>query len=198
MPLIKINPYKHNKKSNVSRVSDCNTIRETQISPRKRARRWCFTLNNPVVNETVSLSQRFYEELKTKYFIFQEEIGKNGTPHLQGCIEFKNQISFSTLKKFDNRFHWEICRNWEGSKKYCSKKETRVGNVYCSNDNQIVVIPLKVSEEEIKELIEEVMKTPFCMCMTYRCTCVVSEPLRAVVRSATPPLTISSPTKKQV
>lgn len=195
MPNIKITPYSTVKKVHVSKVSGCNTKKRPAINPRKRARRWCFTLNNPVVGEGVSLSHRFSEELKSKYFIFQEEIGKNNTEHLQGCIQFVNQISFSTLKAFDKRIHWEVCRNWEASKKYCSKEDTRSGNIYCSRKKEILVVPtLKVSEEEIEEMIEEVMLTPFCLCMTERCTCGVLRPLRAVGAS----LPNSSPTKNQV
>jgi len=63
---------------------------------RIRARRWCYTLNNYTKEEMSQLLTLFQTE---KYFIQGEEIGEEGTIHLQGYIEFKFQKDINNLKK---------------------------------------------------------------------------------------------------
>jgi len=90
---------------------------------------YCFTWNNYNGSNICT----FLLELKkhcSKY-VFQEEQGESGTPHLQGylCLKVKNRIT--ALKKiFDTQIHWEVCRNVEDAIKYCQKEDTRVGLVY--------------------------------------------------------------------
>lgn len=122
----------------------------THIDPEKlepgntkiRARGWCFTINNPDQGDPAHLSQYFerYEAI----YVFQEEIGAEGTPHLQGFVQFKNQMQFSTLKMIMPRAHLEIARNWKKSKEYCSKIDTRNGLTHTNmEDIQIneVLVP---------------------------------------------------------
>ena len=61
-----------------------------------------FTLNNYSEDEYNQLTKYEY-----KYLIIGKEEGKEKTPHLQGYIEFHNRKYFSTLKKLNNRIHWE-------------------------------------------------------------------------------------------
>lgn len=60
---------------------------------------------------------------KCSYFIIGKEVGEKGTPHLQGYLEFENQIRWSTLKKKWNAIHWEEPFDQESSIKYCMKGE---------------------------------------------------------------------------
>ncbi len=111
-------------------VSNGNTRnRDTKIQ-RNRARTWCFTLNNYTENDIVSLSHTKWEELEITKYVFQQEIGKEKTKHLQGVVQFKNQISFTTLKEFHNKIRWSKCKNLQASIKYCSKQDTRDGELY--------------------------------------------------------------------
>lgn len=86
-----------------------------------RSRMWCFTLNNYEDWEYARLASPCSDNVTWK--VVGKEVGKNGTPHLQGCIRFKNPIRLSTLKKnFSNRAHWEIAKGTaEENLKYCSK-----------------------------------------------------------------------------
>lgn len=83
-----------------------------------RIRAWVFTVNNYTEENYTEVCN-----LKYKYLIVGREIGKkNGTPHLQGYIEFKDGKTFSRMKKL-------IPRAWLGIRKgtpeqasdYCKK-----------------------------------------------------------------------------
>lgn len=92
----------------------------TRPNPRgMRSRKWCFTLNNYSKEEIEHLQNIF--DTNTQY-VLGYEIGENGTPHIQGYVEFKNGVSFESMKKKIPRAHIEKTR---GSTKqnfdYCSK-----------------------------------------------------------------------------
>lgn len=91
---------------------------------RRRARNWCFTLNNYTSKNIDTLTQLLCE------YVFQEETGEKGTQHLQGVLMYKNAVSFNTIKDIIPNAHIEICRNKKASIKYCQKEETRTGKVY--------------------------------------------------------------------
>ena len=114
-----------------------------------RSRKWCFTLNNYSETELKLILVRL-ETLKHIYIV-GEEIGEQGTPHLQGYIEGKNAIKWDTLKKILPKAHIEPCK---GSRKqnviYCSKD-----NKFHTNINMNLYIDkkkynLKIQFEDIK------------------------------------------------
>ncbi len=90
---------------------------------------WCFTYNNYQKCDIITV-QNTLGRLGRRY-VFQEEIGDNGTPHLQGYVAFKNRCRPLTLN-LDPRIHWEKCRSPTHSVAYCSDPEKRApnGNVY--------------------------------------------------------------------
>lgn len=64
-----------------------------------------------------------------KYLIVQEEKGHTeGTVHWQGFVIFKHSKRLSSLKKLNNRAHWEITRGTnEKAAAYCRKEDTFTG-----------------------------------------------------------------------
>lgn len=87
---------------------------------------WCFTYNN--YDNVERLEQIFKHECK--WYVFQEEIGKEGTPHLQGTICLKARQRMTELKKLNEKIHWESTKSVSGSLIYCNKIETKAGKVY--------------------------------------------------------------------
>ena len=90
---------------------------------KKKKRNWFLTWNNYPSDGV--------ETLKTlgkqaKYFVFQEERGEEGTPHIQGVICFHNAKTRDQVRE-KVRGWWAPCRNVEASKVYCSKIDTRIG-----------------------------------------------------------------------
>lgn len=90
-----------------------------------RIRRICLTLNNYTEEELETLKS--FVDINCKYYIIGKEIGDNGTPHLQGYLEFYDRKYFDTLKKFNKRIHWEQARgNKQQNIKYCSKENNYI------------------------------------------------------------------------
>lgn len=100
------------------------------------AKRWCFTINNPQVEDEIQLlgtasdgPQADYNAIQ--YLIMQEERGENGTLHWQGFLILKERHTLSWLKeRVDARAHWEIARGTnEQARDYCKKDETYTGGM---------------------------------------------------------------------
>lgn len=112
-----------------------NTKTKTDV---KKSRKWCFTLNNYTENEFLSLKTKM-EQMEHTLYIIGKEVGKNGTPHLQGFIQFKNPRNFNFLKKMNNRLHIEKSKgNIKQNMKYCSKD-----NNFITNYNMNLIIDKK-------------------------------------------------------
>lgn len=95
-----------------------------QIAPSKR---WIFVLNNYGEDDISAIVPVLKAEGQ---YIFQEETGKSGTPHLQGYIEFKRKLRPLSLK-LNPAIHWEKARGTRQQNiDYCSKSETRTGKQY--------------------------------------------------------------------
>lgn len=92
------------------------------------SRNWCFTLNNPQVEESPETWPQETLE-RVKLCLYQLEMGKEGTLHYQGYLEMEQPIRLSGLKKLLPRAHLE---KRKGSRlqalKYCSKEESRLGD----------------------------------------------------------------------
>lgn len=87
------------------RQEDYEEHRVQEKKPKKQAtlaKDWVFTWNNPTDDDILSIEQWPYN-----FIVFQKEVGENGTPHLQGFVQFTNQTRITALKKLNKRVHWE-------------------------------------------------------------------------------------------
>lgn len=91
------------------------------------ALKWIFTWNNYHALATRDCEILFQD--KCKKYIFQKEVGANGTPHLQGAVWLKNKARGCEIG-LPKAVHWEVMRDEEASIAYCQKKETSIGEVY--------------------------------------------------------------------
>jgi len=113
----------------VTQVTQLTQPRNTIIVRGCRSRNWCFTLNNYTSDDIDTVTQ-----VENAKYIFQEETGENGTPHLQGLLCFENAHTLASVKKILPRAHFEVCKNKHASINYCKKGETRTGEVYSNMD----------------------------------------------------------------
>lgn len=78
---------------------------------------WCFTINNWTEDDIKILT-----DLECRYIVFGKEIGKEGTPHLQGFVVFNQTKKLSGVKKVHDTAHWEATRGTsEQAATYCKK-----------------------------------------------------------------------------
>ncbi len=90
--------------------------RSKQISPSKR---WCFTYNNYPCDFRSSVVPVLSKE--SDVYVIGQEVGENGTPHLQGYIEFRRKLRPVSLG-LDKSIHWEKAKSCRDSNvAYCSK-----------------------------------------------------------------------------
>lgn len=102
------------------------------------SKKWCFTLNNPD-GSMAPLLEEMFKNKKCKY-VFQEETGEEGTPHLQGYVEFESKVRPIECIGI-KQIHWEKTRDDKASIKYCCKSDTRTGNVYTN-----IILPREVKD----------------------------------------------------
>lgn len=133
-------------------------------SSSSRSRNWVFTLNNFDTNDIELL-----KNIQGCKLIFQSEVGKSGTPHLQGAISFNNATHFSSMKKLLPKAHIEKCKNWKASIKYCSKNDTYSGIIRYNNFGLDLRSMDEIIQEDIqrglRELIEENENRPVSLGM---------------------------------
>uniref|UniRef100_UPI00404AECB1 hypothetical protein n=1 Tax=Flavobacterium sp. TaxID=239 RepID=UPI00404AECB1 len=109
-----------------------------------RARHYCFTLNNWESSELSTLTQAFLKK-KNLYFVIGKEVGKKGTPHLQGYVKHENAFCYEWLKKINNRMHIEKCEGDEKS-----------NIVYCTKDGDYIT---NYSDSYIKGMVKPKFKS---------------------------------------
>lgn len=81
-----------------------------------RARSYCFTINNWELDDL----QQIWD--LDCFFIIGYEVGKCGTPHLQGYLHFNSCMRFTTLHKRLPRAHLEVAKgSYQQNLAYCSK-----------------------------------------------------------------------------
>jgi len=107
-----------------------NTITPPLSKRSTQCLHWCFTYNNYSPSD-LEILETCFKYLCFKY-CFQEETGENGTRHLQGVISLKKRARWSEFG-LPKDIHWEVCRHVTKSYAYCSKIETRTGNVFSLN-----------------------------------------------------------------
>lgn len=113
------------------------------------AKNWCFTLNN--------YSDQDITDLKTKFgsneFLFGEEVGENGTPHLQGfvCFDKKARPLEGTFSK---KIHWEKMKGTKKDNiKYCSK-DGKVHTNMETIDDPLKGVELYPFQAEVMKMLE--------------------------------------------
>lgn len=95
------------------------------------AKRWCFTINNPVDLDQFWVHRAPSVLNEIEYYILQEERGEQGTIHWQGFLILKKREKLSWLKSnISERAHWELARGTnEQARDYCRKEETYTGGL---------------------------------------------------------------------
>lgn len=93
----------------------------SSVDNRRQSRFWCFTVNN--YDRTEGIDSELID-----YLVVGDEIGDEGTPHLQGFVVFKRRHALPYVKKILPRAHWEILKTTcLQASDYCKKE----GKILC-------------------------------------------------------------------
>lgn len=121
------------------------------------AKKWVFTFNNYSKSNIEDLIKTF-GSVGSKY-LFQEEKGENGTPHLQGMVIFNNKCRPLEGQKFNKTIHWELMRgSIQDSIRYCTKEDTKNGKIYSNFYRPLNVATYDSLRPNQKEVVEIVKK----------------------------------------
>lgn len=94
---------------------------DSENTPVRRGRNWCFTINNPTDQDIPVWPS------DCTFAVYQLETGENGTPHYQGYARFKNPKSLLQVKAILPRAHCEIARgSYAHNLAYCTKSDSRL------------------------------------------------------------------------
>lgn len=105
-------------KNVVPTVPEGGNTKTPSVNP---AKRWCFTLNNWTEDDFCSICSTI--KAKCSIGVIGKEVGEQGTPHLQGYIEFKTKSRPKSKFKC-SKIHWEKCKgNREQNVAYCEKDD---------------------------------------------------------------------------
>lgn len=89
----------------------------------RSAKHWCFTLNNYSSDDKENLANLFNTNDNVVYLVYGEEVGENGTPHLQGYISLRDRKTLATIRQaVSTRAHFEVARGSpQQASDYCKK-----------------------------------------------------------------------------
>jgi len=111
----------------------------------KRARGWAFTINNYTDDDVDMLLDMTFE-----YMIIGFEVGKDGTPHIQGYVYWHDAHTFRAVKNTIPRAHLETANG--------TPKQNRE---YCAEDGDFYefgVLPRKGKRTDLDDLVEAIEK----------------------------------------
>lgn len=135
----------------------------TNKAPRQenQLKSWFFTFNNFTRPDDIEILETVFKKICYKY-IFEVEVGEEGTEHLQGVIFLKNKMRWSEFKLSD-KIHWEGTKNNEKAIKYCQKdyQEGKTKEIFFFGMK--LKKPLKlISPDRLyqKEILEIISKEP--------------------------------------
>jgi len=111
--------------------------------------RYAFTFNNYSDADYEKMILICKDTNKVKRYIIGKEIGEiNGTPHLQGYIEFRDKVLLSQLKKIDKKIHWEKAKgSATDNYMYCCKENEFVSNYTLPPKIKIIETLYKFQEQ---------------------------------------------------
>jgi len=88
---------------------------------RKQVKTWICTINNYGTDDRQALADYVRSFGAGGAWVLGYETGESGTPHIQGVCKFPRRMELSVLHEAFPRAHWEPCKFFSKSVKYCMK-----------------------------------------------------------------------------
>lgn len=113
----------------------------------QRASWWSITINNPTDADRSSLQSANWPSF-VKSYSGQEEVGADGTLHIQGALNTA-QTRFSAIKNWLTRAHIEAARDKSALLKYVKKSDTAVAGTFKSESKEYLTM-----DKALKKLVQ--------------------------------------------
>jgi len=134
---------------------------KAEVRPDRRANSWTFTLNNYTDADCAAVEALAAEAV---YIVVGKEVGKQGTPHLQGYVKMKSTRTWSSMMK---KVHFSWLEPSGGTaaenREYCTKQNTwlEAGEMPQQGKRTDLVIMREAIAEGVnmRELVERVQTT---------------------------------------
>nr|QCO93528.1 replication-associated protein [Reptile-associated circular DNA molecule] len=129
---------------------------QSQVNP--RAKRWCFTWNNPPEDWKIQIAENRLLKNQIKYLIAEHEIGAQGTPHIQGYVRLEQRLFRNTLYSF-LPVYWIVARGSElDNFKYCTKD----GHDIFEIGQRLGIVETWYSKvQKLKNMLNDLMNSPW-------------------------------------
>jgi len=123
----------------------------------ERHHAWLFVINNWTVSDHIAVKSLFK---KAKYVIVSEEVGEQGTPHLQGYCRLKDALSLLRMKYFLPRAHFKVADGGDqANQEYCKGDFTKKDGTYKPPSNNIIEVGTMAKQgarNDIKEIAQKI------------------------------------------
>jgi hypothetical protein len=116
----------------------------------KNSKTWKYVINNYTEHDS-----EWAKRLDCVRHRCSKEIGKNGTPHLQGMITFSRAYRLTGLKKLHGKAHWEIaiCSDFNYENKVDSEWLIDINNSKQGRRSDLELVAEQVAEKAtLKEI----------------------------------------------
>ena len=96
---------------------------------RVRSNRVCFTVNNYDLNDLNVIEEYSKKREQLKFLVVGQEVGENGTPHLQGFVHLDADPKKCGVKFWKEEFNFSNAAHFENAKGTDQQNDT-----YCTKD----------------------------------------------------------------
>ena len=138
-----------------------------------RVCRWCFTINNYTAEETERIKNLYITcpddiiqsartaQSNIKCLIAELEVGEQGTPHIQGYIEFKQHVTRMAVESLlgGNAHIEQAFGSTKDNVKYCTKDAAENPEkqlvYWFSNNQQKLQVERQIHNEDLKKNADE-------------------------------------------
>lgn len=94
-----------------------------KMTQKAKACNWCFTINNYQPADITDL-ENVRQHKEFRYMVYQYEKGANGTPHIQGYVQFKRAMQAQWIwKRIKQNCKPQRASQNEQARDYCMKKD---------------------------------------------------------------------------
>jgi len=121
---------------------------------------WAFTINNPDENDYAIVRQGYSDYVRS--LIHTSEVGKDGTPHIQGWLKLQKQQRLSFVKKLFPRAHFTPLTKAEhelNTRRYVQKDDETTAGAHIQQHYEPIPDAVKLLEKYCQRYKDSIFET---------------------------------------